>query len=564
MHITRKVFSLLLAVCLMSSLCVPAQAYDWNLANGSIEIGFQDNEQVVSQQGGETKIDSAPVITSYNAETKTIEETSNTITISTGEGQTAQLTIQKLDINTQLDNSAIDIQDNSSAVITVRGDDNTVDNTSLGSGTNAATIHVGDGASVTIQGSTTPFDGENNELKVNVDNLTYNITGAAGIGSNVGENFTGEITITGDIYVEAQSANNGAAIGAGNNGDFAGTVNITDGADVHAEGSSNSTGIGAGNRGDFASTGAVNITDSTVYAETFSNGAGIGAGFGGDFSGQVTIQNSDVTAISGPSGKGEGAGIGAGYHGNFTETAVVNIVDSTVHAQATNGGAAIGSGGVDFNLTDPTTFSGQVNIHNSDVTAKTLDEGTPIGAPDGESDGIFNGSVSITGNSTVELIDGRNTELGEQTLIGGTNASSNGSVTVEDTATIRYWTGTRDGLELNGTTSVATQSDFAMIFKGAEVEVVVSEASVCADAADTFWSALANQIRAAKKGDEIIVDVEDRTTMPVYILELAQEYEVTLIIKWNGGEDIVVSPDNGITFDSAYVLFVELASLLNK
>lgn len=570
MRIMRRVFTFVVALCFMSSLCLPALADTWDLNEGSVSVDFRPNEQqqVVQHvtQGENSKPDSNPTITSHG------KETSNTITVSSSEGQTAQVTIENVKINTERDNSAIDITAGSSAVITVQGDKNAVDNTqTAGTDGNKAAIHVGDGASLTIQGSDTPPSGEDNKLLVNVENLKYDITGAAaGIGSNAGENFTGNVTITGDVYVESQSANRGAAIGAGNKGDFNGTVNITDGADVHVEGSANSTGIGAGNGGDF--NGSVNIADSTVYADTYSNGAGIGAGMNGDFNGKVEINNSDVTAISGPGGNGEGAGIGAGYNGNFS--GIVNITDSTVLAKATNDGAGIGAGGTDSNSPSATEFTaqGQVNIHNSKVTADTRSQGIPIGAPESTDlgskyNGIFNGTVNITGNSEVTLIDVRNTELGEQVLIGGADGNSSGNVNIDDTAKVTYWAGIgEDKGEIdNGSFSTATPEQYDQIIQGAEIEIVaVAKAAGAKVPVYRFWDDVEAKIKAADKGDTITIDVKDRTTIPTRILELVAEYGVTLIIQWNGGDDIIVPPDHGVEVDAETILLTELITLLKK
>lgn len=569
MRIMKTAFSLLMVLSLLPGMCLPVLADTWDLTEGSIEIGFQDDVQHVTQNSTSTP-DANPVITSGG------NVTNNTISVSTDAGQTAQFAVEDLKINTEQTNHAIDIQDGSSAVITVQGEGNAVDNTQNGSGSNVATIHVGENASLTIQGGAASSDGEANELLVNRENMKYAITGSAGIGSNSGETFTGEINITGDISVNASAPNYGAAIGSGNKSDFAGSVNITNGANVHVEACDSGTGIGAGNGGDFADKGKVNIRDSSVYADTYSNGAAIGAGKNGDFNGEVNIENSDVEAISGHSGKGEGAGIGAGYNGDFSGT--VNITNSTVNAKATNDGAGIGAGGTDNTSPSATEFTaeGKVNIHNSKVTADTRSQGIPIGAPESidvnsKYDGIFNGTVSITGNSQVTLIDGRNTEAGTQVLIGGADSSSSGNVEIADTAQIVYWAGTcPDKGELaEGSFITATQDEYEDIIKGAEVTIIETPKngeSVSADtfSADLFWDNVIQQIRNARKGATITVNAGARTSMPVCVLELVQECDITLVVAWNGGEDILLPPDHGITVDKNTVLLAELADLLKN
>ena len=572
MKTIKKGFSFFLVLCLMLSASISVLAASWDLSDGDISISFVDSKQTVTQNATSQE-DANPTITSTG-------ETANTVTVSSGAGETAQFTVENLNINTEKQNSAIDITAGTSAVMTVEGS-NAVDNTALGSGDTHAAIHVGNGASLTIQGGS----GSDNELLVNENHLKYDAdgSGAAGIGSNKGEDFNGELTITGDVYVGAQATNYGAAIGSGSGSDFTGTLNIENGAEVHVEGSDRGTGLGAGNKGDF--TGAVNITDSTVYADTYSNGAGIGAGFQGDFTGEVSIDGSDVTAISGPSGSGEGAGIGAGGYGDFSGT--VSITDSTVLAKATNDGAGIGAGGTDSNAPGATEFSGQVNIHNSNVTADTRSQGIPIGAPESIADrsyydGVFSGTVNVTGDSELTLIDGRNTTLGQQALIGGASEASNGQVNIQEGVKVTYWAGNSEdkGDIDDGSFATAAPDDYPELIKGAVVTVTEAlkpndgpsgsggtgdtGSSGGTAAPDTFWNDLLKQIMAADKGDKLVANAGQRTSMPTYILKALTEYEVQLTIQWNGGEKIVIPHDHGIKHADFVILFTELIELLEK
>jgi len=429
MKTMRRLFLIALIVCFAFTSATSALAAEYNLGDGSIIIDFQDGKQYVTQSSASQE-DSNPVITSGGV------ETSNTITVSSGEGQTAQFTIEDVNISTDRSSNAIDIADGSEVIMTVSGT-NHVDNKAKGSGTSSkAVIHVGD-ASLTVKGDESS---ETNKLIVGKDG-SYSNSNAAGIGSNKDEAFDGEINIEGNISVTVGSGENSSAIGSGSNGDFNGELNIRDGASVWAESANRGAAIGAGRLGDF--TGEINISNSDVYADAFSNGAGIGSGFQGEFSGRVSItDNSDVEAVTGyiresdGAPKGEGAGIGAGYDGDFSGT--VLIKDSTVSAKAYNDGAAIGTGGTD-NDSQTAIFSGEVTIDNSNVTLETHDKGIPLGAP--EIDGEFSGSISIDGKSEVTLIHGRNSAPGQQVLIGGAVNSGTGSVSIDKNATIKYWTG---------------------------------------------------------------------------------------------------------------------------
>jgi len=114
----------LLTLCFLSSLVMPVVAYDWDLTEGSINIGFkEDNKQYVTQNSNE-KQDDSPVITSGG------QDTSHTITVKTGEDQTAHLTINDVSIVTDQYTSGIDIENGFKVEMTVTGT-NTVDMTEV-------------------------------------------------------------------------------------------------------------------------------------------------------------------------------------------------------------------------------------------------------------------------------------------------------------------------------------------------------------------------------------------------------------------------------------------------
>lgn len=607
----------LLCVVVSALMFVTMFAGEYDLVYGDVSVNAGETEQTVTQGGGTPVKDSAPVITSS-------AETSNTVTISSDAGATAQvtiqdavidtsgtesavtvtagssaeITIQNVDISTDGNANAIDVAANSNATIIVDGTENNIDDSKRDSGFgNSALIHVGDDASLTIQGD---GSGEN-ELEV-AGHHTY----GAGIGSNNGEDFTGEVSFKGDVYVHSAVEAHAAAVGSGFDGDFAGTVNVSNGAQLYGEAGIQNAAIGSGYLGDFTKDGQIKITDATVKADTFNNGAAIGSGREGDFAGTIIIDNSEVTAIAGhindeDAPKGEAAAIGAGFQGNFSGE--VSITDSTLVATAFNDGAVIGTGGKDSNAPYPTEFTKDavVNIHNSDVTLTTHDEGTPIGAA--EDNGIFNGTVNITGNSNVTLIDGENEKLGDQALIGA-NGGGSGSVCIEDTAQVNYWTGTIDWenevnypkvpdnknykfdqsyatATENGTVTKADEAALKEIVKNAELTIRVvpkptpaptpsapinnsGSTTVCISTAYDFWRTLEAKIRSCQRGDEITVNVADFNEMPCYILEALTECGVDLIIEWNGGEDIEIKHDHGIEYEHEEIEFTVLIELLKK
>lgn len=578
MCIIRRIVSLVLVLCLVSSFCIPALADTWYLDDGDISIGFQEDDKQYVTQNEESKQDDAPVITSR-------EETSHTIEVSSGEGQTAQFTVQDLNVTTDQNTSAIEIADGSTVEMTVSGT-NQVHTEKKGKTGSAASIHVGN-ADLTIQDN----GGENDSLTVNSD--SYLSSNGAAIGSDNGEAFAGSIHITGDVTVNASGRYMAAAIGSGKSGDFSGSVSITDGATVAADSNNDSAAIGGGKYGDF--NGQITIKDSSVTATSYNNGAGIGGGYRGDFNGTLEIENADVRARAGnilnASFKGEAAGIGAGYDGDFSGT--VRIKDSTVIATALHDGAGIGAGGKDNNSQIP-EFSGTLIIDNSNVTAETGDRGTPIGAP--EVTGVFNGgTIEVKGNSVLTLVDGQNTQMGEQALIGGNDPDSTGTITIEDTVKVNAWSGTVDKTKLDANdresyhdaiaggsyTQINAEDLKSITNDSVDVEVIIVPKPVedeshvdsaveeeptetACTQVDSFWINLETRIRAAKTGDQLTVDAQYRTSIPVRILELLAQYGVTLVIQWNGGEDIVIPPDHGIVSEQETIRFSQLLALLEK
>jgi len=574
MRIIQKMLSLIMAVCLIASMGLPCFADEYNLDDGDILIDFREdeNQQIVQHvtQNEVSAPDTAPLIYSSS------ETTSNTITVDTDSGQTAQFTIQDVNIQTVPQESGIDFTAGTTAEMTVIGT-NTVNNVPADatSGT-AAGIHIGDQADVTIQGA----EGGTNSLTVNAADSEK--TSGAGIGTNQYEDFTGSLTITGNVTVEGNGVKYGAGVGSGQGGDFSGTLNVQDGAALIGDSGLNSAGVGGGSGGDF--TGDLHVSDAAIVGTSYNNGAGIGAGSTGDFTGTMEFTNADVTGRAGYTGTsgnnwgfgGNGAGIGAGYNGDYSGS--ITIQDSSVEAAALNDGAAIGAGGID-SAGQTAVFSGSLTIDNSTVNASAPNQGIPIGAPGvtwktGEL-GEFAGTVKITGDSEVNLMYGKEAELGDSALIGGNSDNNTGKVTVEDTAQINVWTGTLDtdtgssaisydrdsykkAFQKDGTMQQLQLNQLPLITNGAEVEIVLVpktqaeskavHANKEAVAADFFWADLESRILSAEKGETITADAGSRTTMPTRILTLLSQQEVNLNLQWNGGEDIQIPWNHNVEF----------------
>ena len=378
---TKRLLSLALALLLAISLPLSVAAQEYDLVNGDITVSANDSGQYVSQGDTQNELQTSDTVISSSS------TTDNTITISTSEGAEADITIKDLDVSTNGE-TAIDVG-SSNATIHVEGE-NHIDSGTTQS--DASLIHVSDG-SLNLTSET------GGELE-----LTNQESDGAVIGSDKEEEFSGSITIDGDIDLSAGASlgiGNGAAIGSGADGDFTGDVTIAGEANVDAIAQDDGAGIGSGARGEMS--GSITIAgDANVAAASADEGAGIGSGKGGELSetGTVTIRgDANVTAISG----NDGAGIGSGQDNSMSGT--IEILDNAiVNAGSDDYGSGIGSG-------YRGEMSGSITIGgNAQVTASGDHESAGIGAgawsDDGDGDGMT-GTIMIRDNAQVTANAGR-------------------------------------------------------------------------------------------------------------------------------------------------------------
>lgn len=378
---TKRLLSLALALLLAISLPLSVAAQEYDLVNGDITVSANDSGQYVSQGDTQNELQTSDTVISSSS------TTDNTITISTSEGAEADITIKDLNVSTNGE-TAIDVG-SSNATIHVEGE-NHIDSGTTQS--DASLIHVSDG-SLNLTSET------GGELE-----LTNQESDGAVIGSDKEEEFSGSITIDGNIDLSAGASlgiGNGAAIGSGADGDFTGDVTIAGEANVDAIAQDDGAGIGSGARGEMS--GSITIAgDANVAAASADEGAGIGSGKGGELSetGTVTIRgDANVTAISG----NDGAGIGSGQDNSMSGT--IEILDNAiVNAGSDDYGSGIGSG-------YRGEMSGSITIGgNAQVTASGDHESAGIGAGaqsiNGSSGGMT-GTIMIRDNAQVTANAGR-------------------------------------------------------------------------------------------------------------------------------------------------------------
>lgn len=435
-----SIVALMLAVCLMPT----ALAATWYLEDGDITVIADENGQSVKQGSNSAVADSDTVITQRDSE----KATDNTITVSTEGDAEANITIKDINIASGAD-SAIDVGD-SNLNLTVEGENK------LNADGDSAALRVSSG-DLTIDGTGSLTAEHNGREGILQD--------SAKIGSNAGEDMSGNIHITGDVTVTTGGNNSvyhdsgvpgdekfgtlsgGAGIGAGaiaedenrnaQGGNMSGTITIDGNATVNASaGNKYGAGIGTGrvrtwrspwmnldDGGDMSGTITIG-GNAKVTAKSEGSAAGMGTGGEGEMSGTINIgDNASVNADS----TGSGAGIGSSLWGGMSGT--INIGgNAKVFAFSKYDGAGIG-GGNEGNM------NGTINIRgNAKVIAASGRKGAGIGAGDEEN---LNGTVTITDNADVTAVSGKN----GAGIGSGCEASFKGTIIISGNAKVTARTG---------------------------------------------------------------------------------------------------------------------------
>lgn len=412
----KRIVSAALALLLTAGIPMAALAEEYDLANGNITVSADNSGQYVSQEGGVTNEKQTTETVIKQADNTAA--TGNTITVETSGGAKAELTIEDLNVSSG-NTSAIDVKGSSEAEITLKGDNKLETD-------DASVVHVSEGH-VTITGDGTLYADNDPDSE------------HAKIGSNVREDMSGSIHITGNAQVTTgddrhdDGLGDGAAIGSGWKGKMSGDIVIDENANVTVSSSESGAGIGSGDNGEMS--GNITITDSAEVVSTSGyDGAGIGSGENRDMSGTITIDgNAKVTAWS----EKEGAGIGTGENGGVSGTIRIGG-NASVKAGSACDGAGIGGGGdEDGDILE----SGKIIIcGNAEVIAIGEDEGSGIGS--GE-DAKMRGMILICDNANVTAIGG------DRAAAIGTDDSDDlsGSILILGNASVT--TGVEDGIHFD-------------------------------------------------------------------------------------------------------------------
>ena len=440
-QLALRVLSTAALMAMVSSIATAAFAAEYNVKDGSVDILAEGGKQYITQWKDESKStyvtddkgeikkrqDDDITLTTKNKDTGETETTSNTVTITAEKDNTANVTLQ--DVNIQKDE-----WDNKSAAMTIKGEGDTEielngDNTLI-SGHYHAGLEKADDVS---HGSLTIKDDLNNDNRTEKekDESGYSTGGdtgtliaaggydGAGIGGRKkkdGEESdacasTSDITITGGqikagSLIETkeeyhQPEYSGAGIGGATGHGNATNITITGNADVSAAGGYYAAGIGGGDDGNATN---ITISGNAKVAATGSNSGGAGIGGGDDGVGKnIRItDHADVTAYGG----NQGAGIGGGpCRGGSVEISG----NAKVFAMGANDGAGIGSG------YDCSCWGNHPELVDTSVTISENAEVMAVGSY--RAAAIGNGASSEQGKTTVTITGGTVTAIGGKSSI---------------------------------------------------------------------------------------------------------------------------------------------------
>lgn len=427
----QRIAALALACAMMTGMALPAFAATYDIVSGSIDIHATENGNLISQwfMNGEQKeyvSDSDGDIKDRPDNNITITGTStgNTVTIDADKDQTANVTLENVEINaSSTGQAAVDVTGSGNTNIELNGN-----NTLTGGVAHAGLEHNKKTDANETSGKLTITDTDGNGSLCATGNY-----GGAGIGGGNLKD-AGKIEITGGSITAATGGLDGAGIGGGGAGGDAditisgGTINAIGGTDPWGQpGAIGGAGIGGGGSGGNAT---VTITGGAVI-ENATGGGGC-AGIGGGYTSKSDVTISGNATIEKATGGEQSAGIGGG---GWKSTGTVTIKDNATikNAQGGDGGAGIG-GGVYGSTT--------VLIEGTPTIESTTggNNGAGIGCGAGGK-----GTVTIDGNATINNAQGRDGGAG----IGG-GALGLGDVTIKGNAEIKKATGGDEGAGIGG------------------------------------------------------------------------------------------------------------------
>ena len=440
----QRIAALALACAMMTGMALPAFAATYDIVSGSIDIHATKDGNLISQWNWNDENQKEYVRDSDgdikdrldNEITITGKSTGNTVTIDADKDQTANVTLENVEINaSSTGQAAVDVTGSGNTNIELNGN-----NTLTGGVAHAGLQHnkETDAEGKETSGKLTITDTDGNGSLCATGNY-----GGAGIGGGNLKD-AGKIEITGGS-ITATGGTDGAGIGGGGAGGDAditisgGTIKAIGGTDPSGPPDAiGGAGIGGGGSGGDAT---VTITGGAVIEQATGGGgcAGIGGGHSSKSSDVTISGNATIETVTGGY---QSAGIGGGSRGR---TGTVTIQDNATikNAQGGDGGAGIG-GGVYGSTT--------VWIEGSPTIESTTggNNGAGIGCGAGGK-----GTVNIKGNAEIQSAQGNSGGAG----IGG-GAGGDGDVTITGNAEIQSAQGGSYGAGIGGGAIASDGTDF--------------------------------------------------------------------------------------------------------
>lgn len=423
-------------MAMVSSIATAAFADTYDLNKGSVDILAEGGKQYITQwedkdndtcvKDGEGKEirdreDSDIILTTKNKDTGETETTSNTVTITAEDGNTANVTLKNVDIEQPDSNwgsvpAPIEIKGNGNTNLELDGNNTVLSGNGKHAGIEKADVN-GTGT-LTIKDDKnddgTPKDKDENGNAVGKDTgklLAGGYGDGAGIGGGSSSNDladTSNITIKGGEITARGGYEDGAGIGGGTYGK-AKNIRIEGNAHVTASGDGGA-GIGGGLQGN-----DVTITGNAVVNAYSEYGSAIGDGRpwgGGDTT--ITISGNATVHAEGKNGTTAIGSSQNGHQGNLTitiaENANVTAIGSVI-APAIGNAYSSGDGNTTIRIT-----GGTVNVINSYDDNKNLRKDYPaIGAKDGKLNLTIDGSTGDTVVNVYQNDDSVPDGIGEPT-----------------------------------------------------------------------------------------------------------------------------------------------------
>ena len=396
-------------------------------------------------------------------------------------------------------------------------------------------INAGQNAEITVNGDVNGYAdawGEGS-LEVNGDVTGY-VYGS--------EN--GEITVNGDVngsVTAYENANVDIAGDVNNDEDWA-AVSADDNATVNVDGNvtSNAEGIYAWSESTVTVGGDVVAGDSVDTGDpTYTYGGSA-----------VNASGSSNVSVGGDAigGDAEGEGYAIGGYGVSAWYDGVNAPTVTV------GGDAIGGNGTSSSE-EPYSAQGGSGVNMSGSANVTVG-GDAIGG-NGEGVDSISGAGAIVSSEPGEAAGSLTIE---GAVVGGEGDYDQGDLQVF------AWSDPEAEDQVPAEVPEISIGDADTIYVGgygeeedaklqADLEAQVKKPQV------DFWKPVLDKINAAQAGDEITVNVYNRMSISARVINAVREKEVTLIIQWAGGDDLVI--DKNFTAEvTGAILLKDLAEML--